>query len=142
LIVRGRFTADAPYFSIHLNSPHFHGSVQFLADTGASRTVLLDRDRRLLRIPAQALEPTRLPAVGIGGSVRSFIVRDAGFTVVSDAGDVVLRQDLWVVQHDLQRLPPSEAARILGLPSVLGRDLINRFRFTCDFQAGIVQLER
>jgi hypothetical protein len=42
----------------------------------------------------------------------------------------------------LQRLPPDEVARILRLPSVLGRDLINQFRFTCDYQAGIVELSR
>ncbi|MEW6374264.1 MAG: hypothetical protein AB1502_00540 [Thermodesulfobacteriota bacterium] len=53
-----------------------------------------------------------------------------------------MSQDLWVVQHDLEQLPPEEVARILRLPSVLGRDLINRFYFTCDYQAGIVQLKR
>jgi hypothetical protein len=42
----------------------------------------------------------------------------------------------------LQRLPPDEVARILRVPSVLGRDLINQFRFTCDYQAGIVELSR
>jgi hypothetical protein len=88
------------------------------------------------------LEPTLLPLVGIGGSVRSFLVRDVEITLVSDEGAVSLRQDLWVVQHDLGQLPPEEVSRILRLPSVLGRDLINRFHFTCDYQAGIVQLER
>ena len=79
---------------------------------------------------------------GIGGSVRSFMVRDVEVTLASDEGDVVQRQDLWVVQHDLSQLPPEEVSRILRLPSVLGRDLINRFHFSCDYQAGIVRLER
>ena len=113
-----------------------------LADTGASRTTLLDRDVRLLGIPAIALEPALLPIVGIGGSVRSFLVRDTEITLASDQGAVVLRQDIWIVQHDLGQLPPDESARILRLPSVVGRDLINRFRFACDYQTGIVQLER
>lgn len=76
-----------------------------LADTGASRTTLLDRDVWQMGIPAVALDPALLPIVGIGGSVRSFIVRAAEITMVSDQGDVVLRQDLWVVQHDLGLLP-------------------------------------
>lgn len=142
MIIRGRFIGDAPYFAVHLHSAHFRGLVWFLADTGASRTTLLDRDVRLLGIPAEALEPALLPVVGIGGSVRSFLVRGVEITLASDEGDVLLRQDLWVVQHDLGQLPPEEVSRILRLPSVLGRDLINRYHFTCDYQAGIVQLER
>lgn len=113
-----------------------------MADTGASRTTLLDRDVLLLGIQAETLEPALLPIVGIGGSVRSFLMRDVDMTLPSDEGDVVLRQDIWVVQHDLARLPPDEVARILRLPSVLGRDLLNRFKFACDYQAGIVELRR
>jgi len=60
----------------------------------------------------------------------------------SDEGEFSAEQDLCVVQHDLAQLPPDEAARILRLRSVLGRDFINRFQFTCDYSAGIVQLQR
>jgi len=142
VIVRGRFVGDAPYFAVYLRSACFRGLVWLLADTGASRTTLLDRDVKLLGIPTEALEPALLPIVGIGGSVRSFLVRDVEITLASDEGNVILRQDLWVVQHDLEQLPPEEVARILRLPSVLGRDLINRFHFTCDYRTGIAQLER
>lgn len=142
MIVRGRFIGDAPYFAVHLRSTHFQGLVWFLADTGASRTTLLDRDAKLLGVSAESLEPALLPIVGIGGSVRSFLARDVEITLASDEGDLVLQQDLFVVQHDLGQLPPEEVARILRLPSVLGRDLINRFHFTCNYQSGIVELER
>jgi len=113
-----------------------------LADTGASRTTILDRDVKVLGIPAEALEPALLPIVGIGGSVRSFLIRDVETALASGEGDVVIPQDLWIVQHDLGQLPPEEVSRILRLPSVMGRDLLNRFHFTCDYQAGIVRLER
>ena len=142
MIMRGRFIGDAPYFAIHLRTEHFQGLVWILADTGASRTTLLDRDVRLLGIPPQAMEPALLPIVGVGGSVRSFLVRDVEITWVADEESVAWRHDLWVVQHDLERLPPDEVSRILRLPSVLGRDLINRFRFRCDYQTGIVALEK
>ena len=75
MIIPGRFIGDAPYFAARLRSSHFQGMVWLLADTGASRTTLLDRDVALLGIPAKALEATSLPVVGIGGSVRSFLVR-------------------------------------------------------------------
>jgi len=142
MIIRGRFIGDAPYFAVNLRSAYFQGLVWFLADTGASRTTLLDHDVRLLGIQAETLEPALLPIVGIGGSVRSFLVRDVEVTLASDEADVMQRQDLWVVQHNLSRLPPEEVSRILRLPSVLGRDLINRFCFSCDYQAGVVRLER
>ncbi len=70
------------------------------------------------------------------------MVRDVEITLASNEGDRILRQDLWVVQHDLGELPPEEVSRILRLPSVMGRDLINRFHLTCDYQAGMVRLER
>lgn len=44
MIIRGRFIGDAPYFALHLRATHFQGLVWMLADTGASRTLLLDRD--------------------------------------------------------------------------------------------------
>ncbi len=142
MIIQGRFIGDAPYFAVHVGAPNFHGLVWFLADTGASRTTLLDRDARLLGVTAAALEPSLLPIVGIGGSVRSFLVRNVEMTLVSDEGDFALQQDLWVVQHDLAQLPPDEAARILRLPSVLGRDLINQFQFSVEYQVGTVRLTR
>jgi hypothetical protein len=141
MIIRGRFIGDAPYFAVHLRSAYFQGLVWLLADTGASRTTILDRDVKLLGIPAEALEPALLPIVGIGGSVRSFLIRDVETALASEEEDVLIRQDLWIVQHDLGQLPPEEVSRILRLPSVMGRDLINRFHFTSDYQAGIVRLE-
>ncbi len=60
MIIRGRFIGDAPYFAAHVRSEQFEGMVWLLADTGASRTTLLDRDVRRLGIPSAALEPALL----------------------------------------------------------------------------------
>ena len=142
MIIQGYFIGDAPYFPVRLGWREFEGMVWLLADTGASRTTLLDRDVSLLGLPSEALAPAPLPTVGIGGSVRSLILRYVEMTLASDEGDFVLQQELWVARHDLDRLPPEEVARILRLPSVMGRDLINLFRFTYDYQGGQVRLER
>ncbi len=141
MTIRGRFIGDAPYFAVRLRSEYFQGIVWFLADTGAARTVLLDRDGRLLGVPKAALEPASLPIVGIGGSVRSFLLRDVELTFASDEGDVVMHQDIWLVQHDLEALPSDEVSRILRLPSVLGRDIMNRFEFAFDYRTGSVRLQ-
>ena len=142
MIIQGYFIADAPYFPVRLAGEGSEGMLWLLADTGAARTTLLDRDVRLLGLPSEALTPALFPTVGIGGSVRSFVLRDIEVTFTSDQGDFAVRQEASVVQHDLDRLPAEEVARILRLPSVMGRDLIHRFRFVCDYQAGQVRLER
>jgi hypothetical protein len=114
VIIRGRFIGSAPFFAVHLRSAHFQGLVWLLADTGASRTTLLDRDARLLGITHAALAPAPITVVGVGGSVRTFLARDVEVTLASDAGDWVVRQDLWVVRHDLQRLPPMKSRAFCG----------------------------
>ncbi|HIE25909.1 TPA: hypothetical protein EYP66_01325 [Candidatus Poribacteria bacterium] len=84
-----------------------------------------------------------MPIIGTGGSVRSFVLQDVEITFVTSEGDLLwLRQDIWVVQHNLDQLPPDEVSRILRLPSVMGRDIINHFRLTCDYCVGEVLLER
>ena len=140
--IRGRFIGGAPYFAVYLRSIYFQGSVWFLADTGASRTTLLDRDVKILGIAIESLEVSMVPIVGVGGSVRSFIAKEVEFTFFSDQGEVSYRQDLWVVQHDLDQLPPEEVSRILRLPSVLGRDFLNRFLFFYDYPKGVLYLEK
>lgn len=142
LSIRGRFIGQAPYFAVHLRATNFQGLAWLLADTGASRTTLLDRDAMHLGITTEALEPAPLPIVGVGGSVRSFLLRGVEITLPSEKGDVTLRHDLWIAQHDLLRLPSEEVARILRLPSLLGRDVINNFRLTYDYRSGVVLLER
>jgi hypothetical protein len=141
MIIKGRFIGNAPYFVAHLQSTHFQGITWLLVDTGASRTTLLDYDVRQLRVPPQALHPIPM-LTGIGGSVPSFLVRDVEIALASDSGMVVLQQDLYAVQHDLNQLSSEQVRQILRLPSVLGRDVISHFRFTYDYQARIVQLER
>ena len=141
MIIPGYFIGDAPYFFVRVRLVQFEWEVWLLADTGAARTTLLDRDVGQLGIPATLLEPASLPVVGVGGSVRTLMLRDVELTLASDEGDVGLRQNVWVVQHELDRLPPEEVARMMRLPSVMGWDVINRYNFVCHYQAGLVYLE-
>ena len=140
MIIRGCLIGNAPYFIAHIRSKHFHGNVWFLADTGASNTTLLDRNVKLLGIPIDILEPDPNPIVGIGGSVNSLFIKNVEITMASDEGDFVCQQNLWVVKHDLTNISLEESARILRIPSVMGRDLISQFQFIYDYKARIVEL--
>jgi hypothetical protein len=140
LTILGRFVGGAPYFAALIEAGGFRGFLWLLADTGASHTTLLDRDIARIGIPVSALEPA--PLVGIGGSTRSFVLGRVRLTFHSDEGEEVLMQDVWAVQHDLERLPPEEVARIVRLPSLVGRDIMKAFSFRCDCRTGVVGLER
>jgi hypothetical protein len=142
VIIQGRFIGDAPYFSANLRSVNFEGFVWLMADTGSSRTTLLDRDVKLLKIPSSEMIPASLPIVGIGGSVRSFYIKNVSLTLMADEEEVVLSQDIFVVQHDLERIPPEEVSRILRLPSVMGRYIISQFHLRYNYHYGIVLLEK
>lgn len=142
MIIRGYFKDDAPYFTAHVLFTHFQGFVRFLADTGASRTLLSASDAGSLGVQTRQLEPAERAIVGVGGSVRSLLARNARLTLEATETYVPIRLDLIVVQHDWGALPHDEINRILRLPSVLGRDVLNRFRFTSDYGSGIVQLAR
>jgi hypothetical protein len=49
----------------------------------------------------EVLEPAEIPIVGIGGSVRSFVLRNVEIVFATSEGDLSLQQDIWVTQHDL-----------------------------------------
>lgn len=141
MIIRGYFREGAPFFVVRVLFTYFEGDICFLADTGASRTLLSAYDALILGVETKLLEPASGAIVGIGGSVDSFRAYNVRFTLDADGTDVPVRGDLYVVQHDLQTLPRSEVKRILRIPSIMGREILNRFRFTCDYQSGVVQLE-
>ena len=61
---------------------------------------------------------------GIGGSVETFIVDDS--TLLLDSEEI--RVPIFVLRHDIENLNKEDRIRILRIPSLLGRDVINRFK--------------
>ena len=142
MIIAGRFIDDAPYFPVTLVYGEHQGVIWLLADVGASHTTILDRDFEYLGIPFSALELAETKLVGIGGSARTFLLRDVQITFISDKGDFLLTRDVRVIQHEFDKISHDDAKILFEFPSVLGRDIINQFEFCCDYEAGTVSLER
>jgi hypothetical protein len=142
VIVRGHFHGDAPYFNAQLLYTGFRGYVWFLADTGATRTLLSAFDAKMLGVRAEHLEPTEKMIVSLGGSLSCFRASNVRLTLDADEGYVPLSIDLYVARYEWERLEENEIDRLFRLPSIMGRDILNRFRFTCDRRAGIVLLEQ
>lgn len=120
-MILGRFgdTTGSPYVEGVLILPRLAVStkVSFLLDTGADRTVLHPADAIRLRLDYSALTAT-IKSTGIGGSSRNF-VESATVLFEDGAGMHVYRIPICIP-------PVTRASR--KLPSLLGRDIVNRWR--------------
>jgi hypothetical protein len=148
MIIRGfidnSFTPPAPAVRafILIEGLKVEGYIKFLLDTGASITAILDRDREVLGIGTDGLErsPTRIG--GIGGLVDTYLARDAKIIFKTLDGEYAEIIDVLVLKHDFSRLSYEEAKRMLLIPSLLGRDLMRKFKFIYSEAEEYVALER
>jgi len=140
-----RFEPPAPFVrvTVDLKSLNIRGTIYFLIDTGASTTVLLDKDVNFLGIDVRRLKRAERDIGGIGGLISTYVVEDASlFFRTEDGGVVEEKLQLLVGRHDLSGLSYIERALIMRLPSLLGRDVIYRFKLVCDRYHNEVFLER
>jgi hypothetical protein len=140
-----RFEPPAPFVrvTVDLKSLNLRGTIYFLIDTGASTTVLLDKDVNFLGIDVRRLKRAERDIGGIGGLISTYVVEDASlFFRTEDGGVVEEKLQLLVGRHELSGLSYIERALIMRLPSLLGRDVIYRFKFVCDRYNNEVFLER
>lgn len=91
------------------------GNVEFLVDTGAHRTCLHPRDAIALGMDLTKLDYTE-PSWGIGG---------AAHYSPQDAYVLFFHGDIQVEKVEVLVAQPTNDN--LGLPSLLGRDIINRW---------------
>lgn len=148
MIIRGfmdrSFSPPAPAVKafISIETLKIEGYIKFLLDTGASTTAILDRDRELLGVSINGLEkaPTRIG--GIGGLVDTYIARDAKIIFKALEGEHVEILDVLVLKHDFSRLSDEEIKRMLAIPSLLGRDVMRKFKLVYSEAKEYVALEK
>lgn len=121
----GYFTAlGLPYVKVRLFLPRLGvvGPVDFLVDTGAVSTVLQSEDAEDIGCPFDQLV---LPAAfqGVGGSLTYY--RESALVRLGSDNDPV---DFAVEISIAKPGSPTD-----GLPSLLGRDVLNRLRMEYDF---------
>ena len=109
------------------------GPVNFLIDTGASKTCLHPYAGRRIQIPFdELLDPQ--DAVGIGGTGSYY--SEAAAVLLYD-GELSHRFDVSLLIAKPE--PPTRSNPnpvVNGLPSLLGRDVLNRLRIDYDYPAG------
>lgn len=126
----------APYVKVrvHLQHTDHLAELDFLVDTGAYATVLHPDDVDRMGIDAGSLQGRQTEASGIGGSMRYLSV-DAVLSLYDEEAGA------WrgfPVQLDIST---EEANPDDRLPSLLGRDVLNRCNCNFDARQGIVTLE-
>lgn len=129
-MLEGRFgdTTGRPYIEGRLILPGqgLNSDISFLVDTGADRSILMPADALRMGLDYSKLT-RRTESVGIGGTARTYIEEAA--LVYSEPG-----RFLYLYFVDLRIAAPSP--EIMDLPSLLGRDVLDRWRMTYDPQRG------
>lgn len=122
-MLRGRFgdTSKRPYLEGRLLIPRLEiqSDISFLVDTGADKTTLLPADGLRMGVAYEALTRSPSPSVGIGGTSHNYA--EQAVALFNEPGTT-----LYAYQIDLEIIKPKDS--LMGLPSLLGRDVLNRWR--------------
>ena len=135
--VFGKWRADynAAFISAFFSSVRLgiEGEVDFLVDTGASKTVILDMDAESLGVNYGKLTRYKYDMIGIGGSVETYSIKEAKLTFSTNEGKVLTeRFEIFVLKH------PKLNKKIERLPSLLGRDVLNKYCLMMNKPSGTV----
>lgn len=140
-----RFQPPAPFIrvTVESESQRIKRPLHLHLDTGASATVLLDKDASYLGIHVEKLKRAEKPIGGLGGFINTYVIEDAALFFRADHGEVVEEKlRLLVGTHDPSKLSSEEKTLIMRMPSLLGRDIIYRYRLVCDKNHNEIYLER
>lgn len=117
--------------------------ISFLIDTGAFATLLLDKDIGNMMVEIGKLKKSKREVSGVGGSIDTYVIEDAEIIFKTDEGTQYIESiPIFVGIHDLSKYGETTKKKILMMPSLLGRDIINKFDLFCSSEKGIVYLER
>ena len=140
-----RFEPPAPFVRATVESKilKIRRLVHFHIDTGASATTLLDKDAYYLGINIRKLKKAERKIGGLGGLIDTFVIEDVALFFRAENGEITKENlRLLVGTHDLSKLSSEEKSLIIRIPSLLGRDIIYRYRLICDKNRNEIYLER
>ena len=121
---------EAAYVAAILESKtlHIYATLEFLVDTGATRTTISDKDAIRLCIDYMTLEKLGEGMLGIGGTVDTYNLKDTKliFHQENKKTHEETLERICVLKH------PQLNERILRIPSILGRDILNKYSLIYD----------
>jgi predicted aspartyl protease len=126
-VIIGRFgdTSGRPFVEGHflLPSQNLRGNISFLVDTGTDLTMIMPDDSQRLGIDLDNLSGQQ-ETTGIGGRVETALER--ALITFHEPNSNKLR----LYNLDLDFIYPNSYTR--NMPSILGRDIIDRWRINYD----------
>jgi len=112
-------------------------------DTGASTSIILGKDVKYLKLDFAELKRAERNVGGIGGVIDTYVIEDANLMFKIEDGTLHKeRVRMLVGKHDLSKLDAESRSLILIIPSLLGRDVLRRYKLIYDEQSNEVCLER
>ncbi len=131
-MIRGTFRGGRPFARCRVGFPRLglSADISFLVDTGAGLTCVHPHDADSMGIPYDLLESPG-QVLGIGGASQYF--REPAYLIFSNESEEPYygyRVDVRVAAH---------TATNMAVPSLLGWDLLGRWRVDCDRAAARLQ---
>lgn len=138
------FHPPAPFAKVLLTSESL-GLRRFIdlhIDTGASSTIILDKDVRYLKLNVKNLKKAERNIGGIGGLIDTYTIEDAIIVFKTEEGKLHREKlTLLVGVHKLDKLEEGERRLIMRIPSLLGRNILRKFRLIYDESSNEVHME-
>ncbi|MFH1352924.1 MAG: retropepsin-like aspartic protease [bacterium] len=143
MIVPGFFKDGCAFIRAHLvlSELPLDAVVNFLVDTGASKTVISDKDAIFLKVDYEKLKPSSQKLSGVGGSVDTYIFEDTTLVFKTEADKLEFKFPILFLKHDLTSMNEEDRIKILRIPSLLGRDILNRFKLIYNPSENKLELE-
>ncbi len=131
-MIKGSFDNGSPFIEGLLVFPglNVQGTISFLLDTGADESCVMPTDGRRLGIDYSSLTGRKVSIRGVSGSIDS-IKRPVLVLFAEDTG----RVRLYRIEMDIMPDDPG----LHGIPSLLGQDILSRWRTVHDPTRGRIQ---
>jgi hypothetical protein len=119
----GIFEAAYVVAVLECEALHIRDTIEFLVDTGASRTTICDKDVIRLGIDLSRLDKLSEGMLGIGGLVDTYVLKDVKLTFrrENEGSHLENFDRIYVLKHAIRD------ERIMRIPSILGRDMLNKY---------------
>ncbi len=118
------------YIDVYVSLPALgiKKNIEFLIDTGAAKTVVMEGDSEILGIDYNILSKSAIGLIGIGGSIETYDARNASLHFALKTGEE------HVIKMDSIRIAKRTKMAVIkpSMPSMIGRDILNKYKLEYD----------